>query len=67
VVNGAADAVLGTDWIEWKVPLSDFAGVNLGSIRQMIIGVGDRNAPTLGGDGLVYIDTIRVVKPEVVE
>jgi hypothetical protein len=64
VVNGAADAVLSTDWTEWKVPLSDFAGVNLGSVRQMIIGVGDRNAPTLGGDGLVYIDTIRVVKPE---
>jgi hypothetical protein len=37
--------------------------VNLASVRQVIIGVGNRNAPMATGDGLVYIDNARAVKP----
>jgi hypothetical protein len=67
VVDGPADAVLATDWIEWKIPLTEFAGVNLGAVSQMIVGVGNRATPTPGGDGLVYVDNIRVVKPDATE
>jgi hypothetical protein len=53
------------DWAKWEVPLSEFtaAGVNLTAVTKMIIGAGDRDAPTPGGAGLVYIDDIRLTRP----
>jgi hypothetical protein len=65
VVDAAPDVVMSTEWVEVKIPLADFAGVNLGSVRQMIIGVGNRAAPVAGGDSLVFIDNIRVLRPDV--
>jgi len=63
VVNHAdLNAVLATSWTEWKIPLSQFTGVNLGSVKKMYIGVGDRKAPQVGGHGKLFIDDIRVVK-----
>ena len=55
-------------WEEWNIPLSQFttAGINLSQVKQMIVGVGDRNAPKAGNAGKVYIDDIqltRVVTP----
>ena len=49
-------------WTLWAIPLSDFsaAGVNVAAVKKMIIGLGDRNAPTPGGDGVLYIDDITV-------
>jgi hypothetical protein len=32
-------------WIEWKIHLSSFAGVNLGKVEKMYLGVGDRASP----------------------
>jgi len=50
-------------WLEWKIPLSSFAGVNAAKIKKMCIGVGDRKNPVAGGAGLIYIDDIRIIKP----
>ena len=49
-------------WTEWAIPLSDFAGVNLARVQKIYISVGDRDNPTPGGSGLLFIDDIRVRK-----
>jgi len=59
-----AAATTATDWIEFRIPLADLtaAGVNLGAVRKMSIGVGSRNAATPGGTGVVYVDDVRVAR-----
>jgi hypothetical protein len=52
-----------SDWTEWKIPLSSFAGVNLAKVKKMTIGVGDKGAPTAGGAGRIHIDDIYVTTP----
>jgi hypothetical protein len=56
------NAVQLNTWQEWNIDLNQFsdAGVNLQSVRNMYIGVGNRNAPTLGGSGMLYVDDIRL-------
>jgi hypothetical protein len=51
-------------WEEWKIPLSPFtsAGINLGSVTKMVIGVGDRSTPKAGGKGKLYIDDILLTR-----
>jgi hypothetical protein len=49
-------------WTEWKIPLSDFAGVNLGKVKTMYIGVGKRVGATAGGKGILYVDDIQLIK-----
>jgi len=55
--------VTATRWTEWKIPLSDFTGVNPAKVKKIGIGLGDRNDPVAGGAGRIYIDDIRVVRP----
>ena len=59
-------AVKATQWLEWKVPLSQLgsAGVSVTGVKKMYIGVGDRKNPKAGGAGSLYIDDIRVIKSE---
>jgi len=47
-------------WQEWQIPLSEFtaAGVNMTRVKKLLIGAGDRDNPTKGGAGLLYIDDI---------
>jgi regulation of enolase protein 1 (concanavalin A-like superfamily) len=52
-----------SDWTEWKIPLSSFAGVNLAKVKKLYIGVGDRKNPAADGAGRIYVDDIRVTKP----
>jgi len=61
-----AAAVKATQWLEWKIPLSQLssAGVSVTSVKKMYIGVGDRKSPKAGGAGTLYIDDIRVIKSE---
>ena len=54
--------VLNNQWLEWKIPLSQFTGVNLKSVKTMYIGVGDRKSPSADGTGSLFIDDIRLVK-----
>jgi regulation of enolase protein 1 (concanavalin A-like superfamily) len=62
VSNPDATVIATGAWESWSIPLSQFssAGVNLGSVKKMIVGVGDRNAPKAGGAGKLYIDDIRL-------
>jgi len=55
-------AVLSMRWIEWKIPLSQFAGVNAANIKNVYVGVGDRASPKAGGAGRLYFDDLRVIK-----
>jgi hypothetical protein len=50
-------------WVEWQIPLSDFAGVNLGKVKWLYLGVGDRANPVAGGAGKLYFDDIYLTKP----
>ena len=38
--------------------MSDFAGVNFAKVQEIVIGMGDKAAPTAGGKGMVFIDDI---------
>ncbi|MEN6424411.1 MAG: hypothetical protein ABFE13_03550, partial [Phycisphaerales bacterium] len=54
----SATAVTAADWTRWAIPMSDFAGVNFSKIKKMVITIGDKNATTAGGSGIVFIDDI---------
>ena len=45
-------------WLQWQIPLSDLAGVNLAAVESLHIGLGDRDNPSAGGAGIVYIDDV---------
>jgi len=60
-VHPDANALLNAAWQEWSIPLVDFTGVNMASIKKIYIGVGDRKAPKAGGAGEVFIDDIWVI------
>ncbi|MBN1505874.1 MAG: hypothetical protein JW955_03465 [Sedimentisphaerales bacterium] len=62
VTHTDANASKSTEWLEWKIPLSQLAGVNAAAVKKMFIGVGNRNSPKAGGAGTLYVDDIRVVK-----
>jgi hypothetical protein len=51
-----------TKWVEWAIPLSDFASVNPAKVKKIYIGLDDRANPTAGGTGTIYVDDIRVIK-----
>ena len=65
VTHPDANAYRSTKWLTWKIPLSSFsdAGVKVTAVKTLYIGVGNRDAPTAGGAGKLYIDDIRVTKP----
>ena len=52
-----------TGWHQWLIPCSTFGGVDMTSISQITIGVGDRDHPTAGGAGTVYIDDLAIGRP----
>ncbi len=52
-----------TKWIEWKIPLGDFAGVNPARVKKIYIGLGDKADAKPSGTGLIYIDDICVTRP----
>jgi len=50
-------------WQEWLIRYSELTGVNLNSVSTMYIGVGDRNNPSSGGTGLIFIDHVSYGRP----
>ncbi|MCU0915410.1 MAG: discoidin domain-containing protein [Planctomycetes bacterium] len=56
-------AVQGIDWQKWMIPFGDLQGVNLARVQKLTIGVGDRNKPTTGGQGVIYLDDVGVGHP----
>ena len=63
IVHPDPEAVGTADWQTWAIPLSEFSGINVASVRTMYIGVGDRDNPAAAGTGLVYIDDIEYGHP----
>ncbi|UCD52943.1 MAG: hypothetical protein JSW27_09950 [Phycisphaerales bacterium] len=53
-------------WERWDIPLSEFAagGVDLTGITQMLVGVGDRDNPTPGGEGMIHFDDFRLTRAD---
>jgi len=49
-------------WQPWSIPLSHFAdaGVNLGAVKKMTVGLGDPINRTGSGAGIIYVDDIRI-------
>ena len=64
VTHPDPDAVLATEWQAWHILLADLQaeGVNVASMKKVIIGIGDRDNPQPGGTGLIYIDDIWITK-----
>ena len=56
-------ATLADSWQQWQIPFSDLGNVNLGSVAKVYIGVGDRDNPSAGGTGTIYVDDIGFGRP----
>jgi hypothetical protein len=63
VVHSDPAAVKTSKWLQWKIPLNKFTGVNLAAVKKVCIGVGDRKATKAGGAGRLFIDDVLVTKP----
>ncbi|MDI6450222.1 LamG-like jellyroll fold domain-containing protein [Anaerobaca lacustris] len=63
VVNPDEAITLRPSWQEWRVSYGDLAGVNLGRVQKMVIGVGSKTSPRAGGKGVVYVDDIGFGRP----
>ncbi|UCD51340.1 MAG: hypothetical protein JSW27_01650, partial [Phycisphaerales bacterium] len=63
------DALLSarSGWTEWVIPYSELGGINLGNAQTLYIGVGDRNNPTSGGTGTIFVDDVGFGRPGAVE
>ncbi|OHB65624.1 MAG: hypothetical protein A2Y77_15045 [Planctomycetes bacterium RBG_13_62_9] len=63
VVHPDATIAKSLTWTEWKIPLSEFTGVNPARVKTLYIGVGDKANPAKGGTGLIYVDDIGLTTP----
>ncbi len=50
-------------WTQWKIPLSNFGGVNLSKVKKLYLGVDNRAHSAQAGTGTLYIDDIGVGHP----
>lgn len=57
-------AVNVTEWTQWRIPLADFAasGVDVAAVKELCLGVGNRDNPQPDGTGMIHIDDIAVIK-----
>jgi hypothetical protein len=65
VTHPDAEAIQATDWQQWTIPASEFAGVDLASVETIYIGLGSRDNPTPGASGLIFLDDIAFGNPAV--
>ncbi len=71
-LNGTAvyhdnpDAALIDTWTQWTIPLQAFAekGVDLANVDTIAIGFGIKSNLQAGGSGTVFLDDIRLYRPE---
>jgi hypothetical protein len=52
------------EWVEWRIFMPEFmmTGVDLMSVKKIMIGVGNRQQPAKGGAGLIFLDDIHAIK-----
>ncbi len=65
VNNDDPRAVLANDWVQWNIPLQEFAdqGVDLTNVATLSIGLGNKANPQAGGGaGHIFIDDIRLYR-----
>ena len=65
VYNEDPNAVLIGQWTKWQIPLQKFSdsGVDLSRANSFSIGLGNKDNPQPGGQGIIYIDDIRLYVP----
>jgi len=64
VMHSDENALLATDWQKWHIALADLhaAGVDVASVKKIYIGIGNRDDPSPGGTGWLYVDDIQLTK-----
>jgi regulation of enolase protein 1 (concanavalin A-like superfamily) len=65
VVSNPDPTIISTGvWQAWSIPLTELtsAGLNLGSVKKMWVGIGNRTSPQAGNAGKVIIDDIRLTR-----
>jgi hypothetical protein len=58
VTSPDANVIGKSSWTEWVIPFSELGGVNLNNVAIIYVGVGDRDNPTAGGTGLIFVDDV---------
>ncbi len=58
VENPIATIASRSGWTEWVIPYNELTAVDLSAVEKMIVGVGDRNSPSVGTAGTIFIDDI---------
>ena len=62
--TGGAEVLTQSEWTQWRIALSDFADVNLASVRELTIGLSWPGAPSgQYGRGTLHIDDIALTPP----
>ncbi|MEJ2703781.1 MAG: PA14 domain-containing protein [Sedimentisphaerales bacterium] len=67
VVTNADPAAAQTDaWTQWIIPLQSFEekGIKQANVDQIALGLGRTGGASAGGSGTVYIDDIRLYRPD---
>lgn len=64
VMNPNTSLLTSNKWTEWRLFLPEFmaTGVDLMSVKKIIIGVGNRQKPAKGGAGRIFLDDIHAIK-----
>ena len=58
VANPDTAATVRGTWQQWRIPLSDFAGVKMNAVKSIVIGVGNKTASVKGGTGTLFVDDL---------
>jgi hypothetical protein len=68
VYHDDPNATRATAWTEWSMELKEFGdqGVDLTDVDMLIVGFGNRSHPSAGGTGTVYLDDVRLYRPQAV-
>jgi hypothetical protein len=56
-------AVQSTTWQDWLIPITELSSLKENNIKAITIGVGYKHGSQAGGEGVLYIDDLRVGTP----
>jgi len=56
--SGGVSNLCSENWQLWSASFEHFGGVDLGSVRKLTIGVGDRNGSPSSASGILYVDDL---------
>ncbi len=67
ITHPDAAAVQAGTWQDWLIPMTEFTSLKENNIKAITIGVGYKNGAQTGGEGVLYIDDLRIGTPIVTE